>query len=234
MTAMQEKQDKIAKDLYHGVFQRYLPQRLTKEIEALILERFVKDECSYILTFSDMHQEELAPKQEFLLVRELRFRVRNFTLSPAKFPLKSRIQNPIEADKAGMKVVTGHLALWEGGTDRTSELNSPVPSPGQAHVAEVSVDVEVPPEGTSELIVLVSQEIVSFSKEENFYTQNTATTGLRVEVRNELESKVEITGVKMMHGDNSFSKDAGPGDNYCYLRGILPGQGFMVTWKNNT
>ena len=125
MGKLQEKQDEIARNLYAGVFKRYLPESLTKEIENLILEKFVKENCSYTLVFSDEGAQELSANQEFLLKRELRFRVRNFALSVARFPIISRIPQPIDPDTEG-KSFTGHTGLWEGTRDRSSELDEEV------------------------------------------------------------------------------------------------------------
>src|SRR6185503_2617725 len=154
MGKLQEKQDEIARNLYAGVFKRYLPESLTKEIENLILEKFVKENCSYTLVFSDEGAQELSANQEFLLKRELRFRVRNFALSVARFPIISRIPQPIDPDTEG-KSFTGHTGLWEGTRDRSSELGGPPPAdPEQEHDVKAHVEVEVPAGESSEEITL--------------------------------------------------------------------------------
>jgi hypothetical protein len=210
------KQDEIAKNLYSGVFKRYLPESLTNEIENLILSKFVRERCSYTIIFSADHADKLAASNRFVLKRELRFQVRNFTLERASFPVVSGFTNA-ELEVVDGKPFPGHRGLWVGNEDRTAEIAGP-------H----GVSIEVEGKECSKEITLFSEELMPMEGE-NPYTSASPTAGLTVWVRNELPSKIELARIYLLHSKENF-QEVGPSE-YHYTRGILPGQGCMIAWR---
>jgi len=231
LAGLTKKQDEIARNLYSGVFGRYLPESLTNEIENIILGKFVKEDCSYTLVFSADHADELAVSNRFVLKRELRFKVRNFTLETASFKIASRFTNT-DSEVVGGKPFPGHRGLWVGKEDRTSEIATPPVVQPEAKAREVAV--EVAGKQCSKEITLFSEEIMSMGpmERQNSYTQVTPAANLRIRVRNELDSQIEITRVCLIPSSKDFEEVA-PGE-YFYSRGLLPGQGCMVAWKSKS
>jgi len=228
-----EHEKNLAISVWKAIFERFIPEGVVRELEGIVKTEAIKEDCRYVLTFLRPYLN--MAEDRIVLRREARFKVRNIKNKTIDYPLRASITDEQEdclvQDRDGKEVIVPrHLSAVVNNVVLPLESIVTVNERNQKRNLEyiVSIDRDQAPID----VYLASEEMVPLQGL-NAYLQLTPIHDLTVEVRNNCEELIEILGVQFNHPNVAGVKKS-PEWVYEYKGGILPGQGFQVSWKART
>jgi len=225
------QQSKIASNVYSAVMDRLVPPVVARELESILKKPVVKELCIYTLSFLRPYAG-LGPSY-FVLRREVTFHLKNLLTHALDYPLdsyieKEFIESKLVSDGDRHFAVPRHIKLTVKGEEikLRDGLNLHVEK-RYIHL-EHSVNLAA---GETVEIYLSGEEVMPLNDGKSTYVQLTPITNLEVVVHNNYEEKLSIGGIQLNHPRWESFKPSQDGI-YRFSGGILPGQGFEITWHS--
>jgi hypothetical protein len=230
---IQEHEKDLAISVWKAIFERFIPEGVVRELEGIVKTDAIKEQCRYTLTFLRPY---VGMRDDRVILRRVsRFKIRNIRNKTINYTLRSTITSEKEDctlfDHDGKEVIVPrHLSAVVNNVplplDDILKDNDRFQKRNLEYV--ISIDRDQEPVD----VYLAGEEMVPLQGL-NSYLQLTPVHDLSVEVRNNCEDLIEILEVQFNHPNVAGVKRS-PGWVYEYKGGVLPGQGFQVSWKAKT
>lgn len=225
--ALEAYQKQIAESVWSALSKRLIPRAISSEVERIIKTTVVMEDRLYTLTIGALQSSDLPP-DTFILRRELSFTVRNVSGEEGyPYQFRSRIVNPVEDLTITQNGETLRLPCHRllKVNDETIDLSNASGS-DKRRIAYVIV---LPKDGTAR-ICTVHEEPCRFTDTQVFAT-SVPVNRLTLRIINNYPN-IEVVNVTLYHPTASFeNRQQGL---WIYNGGLLPGQGFAVSWRQQT
>jgi hypothetical protein len=226
---VREHEKNLAISIWKTIFERFIPEGVVRELEGIVKTDAIKESCSYTLTFSRPYSN--LPQDCVILRRAVRFKIRNIRNKLIEFPLRSFITDEQEDfvayDREGRaSTVPRHIEALVN--DVRLPMDEVVKANERGQKRNLEYDITIGRDQEPVDVYMSAEEMVPL-RGLNAYMQLTPIHDLSVEVRNNCEDYVRILGVQFNHPNFAGFKKR-PEGLYEYKGGVLPGQGFLVTW----
>lgn len=210
----------LGREVWSAITGRMVPPEIGREIEGILKADAVRLNVEYVLTFK--RYQELAANF-VVLRRDLSYRVMNVTNSTVKWKVRSIIESEFprmtfrDGDKSGS--VPRHISLMIDGENHL-----------RGNPLENVEETIVLPKGKGAEVFVSSEEPARIPGE-NSYTFLTPGTAFRLTIVSAEVSDL-ITNLKVLFNHPNRDEITLRVDgSYRYEGGFLPGQGFVVQWK---
>jgi hypothetical protein len=229
-----EQEKRLSLAVWSALFERFIPEKVVREIEDIARIEVIKERCYYTITFLPPYPG--MPEDSLIVKREVRYSLRRTKNRDIVFPLNSTISSEAEdysiVDKDGSPaIVPRHVSLTVAGTE--IELTDDVVKRNERGQRR-NLEFKVPISGNEDAvdIDLCAEEVMP-CQGYNSYLQLSPVIDFYVEVHNRYEEKIKILEVQFNHPNFANFKRR-RGWVFEYLGGILPGQSFHVSWARVT
>ncbi len=215
----------IAENVWKAVSGRLVPDEICKEIDTILKYIMYKDDCHYTITIGVPYDG--IDDDEVVVRRELTYTAINLTgIEGVPYPMRSHIRNPMNDKPVTMAdapvTLPAHIKC------EIDEYSIPI----DQHLNNedrrlLECEVSLPKEG-GKLINSIFDEILKIS-ETNVYTTATPIKDLTVRVINNVPQRIRLKEVRLHHPREADFKEVQE-NLWRFKGGVLPGQGFSVSW----
>ena len=226
----QQQQALILRAVWGAILERFMPEVIVRELDGILKGQFVKEDCRYTLTI-DRPSPGMADDL-CILRRETSFKARNIANKDLQYLLASTIQG----EQQDLSVTIGeqacilprHKALRIERREVELVEGQNLFRNQKGQLRDLRCEVEVA-RGECVQIYLCGEEYFKTS-DENSYVQLTPLIGFEVTIKNQYSERIALRKVQFNHPNwQEFRADEE--DTYRYAGGMLPGQGFVVAWR---
>jgi hypothetical protein len=222
-------QEEVAIDVWSAVLRTLAPEAIVDELKYILKGEVTKERLRYTLTFEKPYPGMDA--NQFVLRRELTFTLTNVTNRKVAFPLETTIDarhGYVHLNKNGEEItLPRHIKLNLDGVEVPLIEGRTLFTEDRQCRVEKTLKIR---RGGSTKVYLCGEEALELSAGGNSYIQVQPSVGLEVIVKNHYEDRLEIRELLLNH-PNWAEFGQTEEQIYKFDGGILPGQGFQVSWS---
>ena len=232
--------EKIARNVFFGVFKRNFPEAFIKEANNLVLDHtFIRSGLSVTYTISDSKYEDRAGNiQGFVRLQSVaRYKVQNVGNTKAKLPIGINLPNPlIDEMKSCCKVQ--EITIKTGGREYKPDLTvaetlfrEAIKNDHQYQIPFLLDPVELEPNAEAEVVFhyCMAKEDEDTEIFQTLYPADSAI--ITIMDRDPTARVVRARSIHMSSLENDSAAEATGTYNFKLSRYLLPHQGFVIWWK---
>lgn len=222
---MQRHLDEVTKNVFEGVAQRLLGERMTLELRAILLEDFVKTRAGYHITFEKSPDDT---SDDWVVVRiESWYDVRNLTGEPADFPFLTSLlgyhREKVVVD--GREVEFPHfVSVTIDGKDVPLSTLQDAENP-----LTLKRKIPLPKDMSAVTPFRVITRLLYKTKDSLVFSSSYAMESSAITVSNQVAHLVGKSSAVVLHKHTEQVTPRAEG-SWEFSRALLPGQGWYVWW----
>jgi hypothetical protein len=235
-----ERIEKIARNVFFGVFKRNFPEDFIKEANILVLDHtFIRSGLNVTYTISDSsYMDRAGQMQPFVKLNSVaRYKIKNVGNIKAKFPIGVNLPNPlIDEMKAACRVIG--ITIKMGGRDERRDLAAAEAAFRLAFQNDQNYQVpfrleaiELEPNGEAEVIIdyVMAKEDEDTEIFQTLYPADSVI--ITIMDRGPTARAVRARAIHVSDLENDTSAEATGTYNFKLSKYLLPHQGFVIWWK---
>jgi hypothetical protein len=236
----QDRIEKIARNVFFGVFKRNFPEDFIKEANILVLDHtFIRSGLNVTYTISDSsYVDRAGQRQAFVMLYSFaRYKVKNVGNTKAKFPIGINLPNPLIDEMKSSCRVHG-ITIKTGGREEKPDLRRAEEAfrinmrDDKNYQATFRLDpIELEPNAEAEVVIdyVMAKEDEDSEFFQTLYPADSVI--ITIMDKGPTPRVVRARSIHVSDLENDTSAQTTGTYNFKLSKYLLPHQGFVVWWK---
>ena len=225
---IREYRDEVARDVWTAVSRTLVPKTISNEVEYIFKSQIIREECYYTITFHENYNG--LPEDTIVLHRTLDCFIRNLTGDEGHpYTFSSTIISPfqnVEVELNGEKFTLPKHIICKINKKPVEVENCIDPE----NPFRFNYEIKLPKSDSIKTHLYHECEEICRIQDTNSYITGVCLKNLRIIINNQIPNKISVQDVNLHHPrpDELYNTQK---NMWRYDGGVVPGQGFEISWK---